>query len=155
MKLLDVKGFVTPEDSKTHVRIPFELEEGAERLHVRFEYAPKRLDDREQALKLLAKSYGRYLLPEQREAALARAERHLPLTNLITLSLDDASRYRGACHRHDNVQELFVSRDEVSPGLMAGALMPGIWNVTLSLHGIVTDRCDYRLQAWASEEERQ
>ncbi len=146
MLLLDKQGTVTPEDSRTHIRIPFELGEGVERLDLRFEYSPKTLDDRERSLKLLGDSYQIYLLPEQREQALARAERHLPLKNLITLSLDDRNGYRGACHRHDPVQQLSVSRQEASPGLTAAELPAGAWTVTLSLHCIVTDTCDYRLQ---------
>ncbi|CAM4062650.1 hypothetical protein [Saccharibacillus endophyticus] len=152
LKLLDTQGRVTPEDSRTHIRIPFELNTSCSRLNFRFEYAPKVLEDREQAVKLLQDSYEIYILPEQREQANARAERHLPLKNLITLSLDDAQGYRGACHRHDPLQELFVSQHEASPGLMAGEVAAGSWNVTLSLHCIVTDICDYRLQIWTPEE---
>lgn len=146
MRLLDKQGTATPEDSRTHIRIPFELSEGVERLELRFEYAPKMLDDQERSLELLRASYDLYILPQQREQAAARAERHLPLKNLITLSLDDPGGYRGACHRHDPVQELSISQHRASPGLIAAELLPGTWSVTLSLHCIVTDTCDYRLQ---------
>lgn len=153
MKLLDLQGYAAPEDSKTHIRIPFELEEVCGKLNLRLQYGPKTLENREKALQLLKDSYGLYLLPENREYAIANADRHLPLNNLITLSLDDARGYRGACHRQDEVQELFVSEREASPGLMAGELLPGAWSVTLSLHCIVTDTCAYRLQIWTTEED--
>lgn len=152
MLLLDKQGTVTPENSRTHIRIPFELGEGVERLELRFEYAPKTLDDRERALELIRDSYKIYILPEQQEQASARAERHLPLKNLITLSLDDPGGYRGACHRHDPVQELSISREQASPGLTAGELLSGTWSVTLSLHCIITDLCEYRLRVDAFEE---
>ncbi|GGO03420.1 hypothetical protein [Saccharibacillus kuerlensis] len=153
MKLLDTEGCVTPEESRTHIRIPFELGENCERLNLRFQYAPKKLENRERAIALLKESYDLYILPEHREYAAEHTDRHLPLNNLITVSLDDARGYRGACHRHDPLQELFLSRQEASPGLMAGELTAGSWSVTLSLHCIVTEICDYRLQIWASEKE--
>lgn len=152
MNLLDIRGCVTPEDAKTHVRIPFELGQACERLNLRFEYAPKVLEDRGRALELLAQSFELYILPDRKEQAALQADKFLPLKNLITLSLDDGQGYRGACHRHDPVQELFVSETAASPGLMAGRLEAGPWRVTLSMHCIVTDICDYRLQIWTSEE---
>ncbi|MDN8587332.1 hypothetical protein Q0V21_00995 [Paenibacillus sp. 11B] len=151
MELLDLQGYASPEDSKTHIRIPFELNEGCGKLNLRLQYAPKTLENREKALQLLKNSYDLYILPENREFAMENADRHLPLKNLITLSLDDAQGYRGACHRQDEVQELFVSERDASPGLMPGELVPGSWSVTLSLHCIVTDICDYRLQIWTTE----
>lgn len=153
MKLLDVKGRVTPEDSRTHIRVPFELDKGIEKIYFRFEYTPKDLEDRDKALELLEDSYERYILPEQKAQAVAQADRHLPLKNLITLSLDDTRGYRGACHRHDPVQELYLGEHEASPGLTVGELLPGSWSVTLSLHCIVTDSCEYRLQIRTSKEE--
>ncbi|MEC0126975.1 hypothetical protein [Paenibacillus pabuli] len=153
MKLLDLQGYASPEDSKTHIRIPFELDEGCGKLNLRLQYAPKTLENREKAIQLLKNSYDLYILPENREYAMENAGRHLPLKNLMTLSLDDARGYRGACHRQDELQELFVSEREASPGLMAGELVPGSWSVTLSLHSIVTDTCDYHLQIWTTEED--
>lgn len=153
MKLLDLQGYASPEDSKTHIRIPFELEEGCGKLNLRLQYTPKTLENREKALRLLKASYDLYILPQNREYAIANADQHFPLKNLITLSLDDALGYRGACHRQDEVQDLYVSEEEASPGLMAGELVPGLWSVTLSLHCIVTDTCAYRLEVWTTEED--
>lgn len=152
MLVLDVKGRVTPEYSKTHLQIPFQLDEDCCRLQLKFEYAPKVLEDRERSLDLLEQSFESYLLPEQREPAITQAERYLPLKNLITLSLDDPLGYRGACHRHDSIQELTLSAGQASPGLMPGPLPAGDWQVTLSIHCIVTDSCDYRLQIWTEKE---
>lgn len=152
MNLLDIRGRVTLEDSCTHIRIPFELEQPCGRLNLRLEYGPKVLEDREKALALLEQSFDLYILPEMKEQAAAQADKYLPLKNLITLSLDDPYGYRGACHRHDPVQHLYVTEQDASPGLTAGPLKPGSWRVTLSLHCIVTDICDYRLQIWSEEE---
>ncbi|MBW4838689.1 MAG: hypothetical protein KZY74_04780, partial [Paenibacillaceae bacterium] len=89
LPVLDVKGRVTPEDSKTHIRIPFQIDQDCSLLQVRFEYAPKVLEDRDRSLMLLTQSFETYLLPEQRERALNQVDSYFPLNNLITLSLDD------------------------------------------------------------------
>lgn len=149
LPVLDVKGRVTPEDSKTHIRIPFQIDQDCSLLQVHFEYAPKVLEDRDRSLMLLTQSFETYLLPEQREPALNQVDSYFPLKNLITLSLDDPNGYRGACHRHDASLELQLSAEQASPGLMPGRLPAGDWQVTLSIHCIVTDTCEYRLQIGA------
>lgn len=153
MKLLDLQGNCTPGDSRTHIRVPFELVQATEELRIRFEYAPKTLDDREHSIRLLEESFDQYLLPAQRQQAITQVDQYLPLKNLITLSIDDKQGYRGACHRHDEIQNLILSASKASPGLMAGPLPTGSWAVTLSLHCIVTESCSYRLQIWTTEPE--
>jgi len=155
MKLLDLQGNCTPEDSRTHIRIPFVLPQATEELRIRFEYAPKTLDDREYSIRLLEESFDQYLLPAQRQQANTQVDQYLPLKNLITLSIDDEQSYRGACHRHDEIQDLTLSASQASPGLMAGPLRAGSWSVTLSLHCIVTESCNYRLQIWTVEAEEE
>lgn len=153
MRILDIGGSAVPGDSKKHVRIPVHVTQVCDQLHLRFEYAPKALEDRGQARELLTRSFEAYLLPEQIKQAETQAEHYLPLKNLITLSVDDPAGYRGACHRQDPVQELFISEASASPGLMKGPVLPGAWQITLSLHSIVTESCHYRLQIWTSEED--
>ncbi|MBB6020179.1 hypothetical protein HNR77_001240 [Paenibacillus sp. JGP012] len=153
MKQLDLQGSLTPNDSKTHIRVPFVVEAGCAKLHIRLQYSPKILEDRHRSIELLNESYKLYILPEHQEYATAHADQHLPLKNLITLSLDDTNGYRGACHRHDDIQELYISKQEASPGLMAGILPMGNWSITLSVHCIVTEACAYQLQVWTTEED--
>ncbi|WP_010277312.1 hypothetical protein [Paenibacillus senegalensis] len=146
MKLLEKRGCVTPEDSRTHIRIPFEMTQAGGEITIQFEYGPKVLEDMTRALKLLEQSFDCYVLPAQREKAAKQANKYLPLKNLITLSLDDPNVYRGACHRHDAYQQLKLSELRASPGLVIGKLPRGQWTATLSFHCIVTGSCDYRLQ---------
>ncbi|WP_217593959.1 hypothetical protein [Cohnella sp. GbtcB17] len=152
--LIDIRANATPEDSRTHVRFAFQLDEPAFAVRIHFEYSPKRLDDDGRARELLKHSFEKYVLPEQRALAKERLDRYLPLNNLITLSVDDPDGYRGACHRHDPVQGLTISEHDASPGLMKGKLAAGEWTITLSLHAIVTDSCAYRLQVWVEDGER-
>lgn len=153
LNLMDIQGQVTPEDSRRHLRIPFVLPSMVEQLNLRFEYGPKMLTDKRRAIQMLKQSFNRYLLPDTQEIITPQVETFLPLSNLMTLSLDDPHRYRGACHRHDPVQELYVSAHGASNGLLKGDLEQGPWCVTISIHCIVTDICHYRLKIWTDREE--
>ena len=153
--LLDIEKEVTPADSRSHHRYAFKLERPYAGLRIRFEYAPKILEDRERAAELIRRSIERYVEPERREPALERAEQFQPLRNLITVSVDDSRGHRGACHRQDPVQELYLSEREASPGLTRGVIPEGTCTVTVSFHAIVTERCAYRLKVWADEAEEE
>lgn len=151
--LIDQTQTLTPELSRSHIRFPFHLTREASKLHIHFVYGPKTLEDRERSRRLMEDCIGKYIEPERKPLVLRGLERYYPLSNLITLSVDDPNAYRGACHRHDPEQRLLLSEAEASPGLTKGPLPAGQWTVTVSLHSIVTERCEYRLQVWAEEEE--
>lgn len=106
-------------------------------------------------MELIKRGIERYVEPDRQKLTLERAEQYLPLRNLITVSIDDSRGHRGACHRQDPVQELYLSERTASPGLTKGTIPEGTWTVTLSLHAIVTQRCAYRLKVWAAEAEEE
>ncbi|XID92209.1 hypothetical protein ACF3MZ_27700 [Paenibacillaceae bacterium WGS1546] len=153
--LLDIEHEVTPADTRSHLRYDFKLDRPCAGLWVRFEYSPKILEERKLATELIKRSIERYIEPERQKSALERAEQYYPLRNLITVSIDDSLGHRGACHRQDPVQELYLSEREASPGLTRGKIPEGTWTVTLSLHAIVTEQCAYRLKVWAAEAEEE
>jgi hypothetical protein len=150
--ILDVKGQVTPLNSKAHISYKFHLGQRGGKLWISFAYEPKNLEDREQAKTMIFDSIDKYSEPDQRERLQAKWESFLPLKNLVTVSVDDPERHRGAGHRHDPEQLLFLSEEEASPGLVSGKILTGMWEVTLSLHAIVTDNCRYTLQICQEEE---
>jgi len=153
--LLDIENEVTPADTRSHHRYSFKLDRPYAGLRIRFEYSPKILEDRERAAELIKRSIERYVEPERQKLTLEHAEQFQPLRNLITVSVDDSRGHRGACHRQDPVQELYLSEREASPGLTRGVIPEGTWTITLSLHAIVTERCTYRLKVWADEAEEE
>ncbi|RED59356.1 hypothetical protein [Cohnella lupini] len=151
--LLDIRGQVTPDDSRQHVVYRFQLDRLTAKIWIRFNYSPKVLEDNERAKSLIIAGIDLYSAPEQKQLLKDAWERYQPLTNLITVSVDDPEGNRGACHRHDPEQLLFLAERDSSPGLTKGKLVAGVWSVTLSLHSIVSEQCSYHLQVWASEEE--
>lgn len=151
--MIDIRTDVTPEHSRTHVRYRFKLDKPAQALRIGFEYSPKLLEDEERARRLLEDSFELYILPEQIKLAKERIDRMLPLSNLMTISVDDPDGYRGACHRHNPNQVFVLSEHEASPGLMKGKIGAGEWTITVSIHSIVSENCSYHLTAWISEDE--
>ncbi|MBB6733049.1 hypothetical protein [Cohnella zeiphila] len=149
--LIDRMQTLKPEDSRSHIRCPFQLEQSASKMFIHFSYGPKLLDDRQQARELMEECVERYIEPERRSLVLGSMDRYFPLSNLITVSVDDPETYRGACHRHDPEQQLFLGESASSPGLTKGRLPSGLWSVTLSVHSIVTDTCEYRLRIWTED----
>ncbi|MBO7746404.1 hypothetical protein I8J29_19510 [Paenibacillus sp. MWE-103] len=144
--LLEAEGTAGFVCSKSHIAYAFQLDRPGGALRLDFAYEPKNLEDRERAKILIAEGVERYTEPAQRELVMGRWESFLPLKNLITLSVDDPSGHRGAGHRHDPEQRLFIGASDASPGFAAGELAAGLWRVTLSLHAIVTESCRYRLR---------
>ncbi|ANS73903.1 hypothetical protein AWM70_04380 [Paenibacillus yonginensis] len=150
--LLDVQGKAAPCCSKSHIAYRFFLPRPGGRLLLDFAYGPNNLEDPVKAKALIEESLRTYVEEELQDQAKARWESYLPLKNLITVSVDGPGGHRGAAHRHDPEQHLFLSRNEASPGLEHGELRQGMWEVTLSLHAILTDWCAYSLQIWQEEE---
>ncbi|AIQ11197.1 hypothetical protein [Paenibacillus durus] len=148
MLLLNVTGQLAPSDSKRHITYGFQLDKPAAVIRLRFTYWPKLLEDEGQAMGLIMKSIDSYVAPEHQSPVREGWRRYLPLKNLLTLSMDDPIGYRGACHRHDAEQSLFLSEQEASEGLMPGKLALGEWNVTISAHSVITERCSYELSIW-------
>ena len=59
---------------------------------------------------------------------------YLPVKNLITLSLDENGKYRGAAHRQDDVQHHEISADFASNGFFKGKIEEGVWRIALNVH---------------------
>jgi hypothetical protein len=154
--LLNIRERLAPADHQTHRRYAFQVPPGCTLLRIHVSYAPK----------LLGLSESRELIDRARvnqvaafssrvgEALAARWSADLGPTppdvripNLLTISLDDAAGvYRGAGHRHMPEQALSISRDAASPGLVPGALPPGEWLLTVSVHTLVSPQCDVSIQ---------
>ncbi|TNJ67720.1 hypothetical protein FE784_02880 [Paenibacillus hemerocallicola] len=143
-RLLDVEAMLKATQTRTHIVYSFSVSEMCRRLHIDFRYSPKTLDDEALAMDIVRQSVHKYGARSEQSIADG-LKKWLPLKNLITVSVDDPSGFRGACHRQHAEQHLFLAADSASPGLMPGPLQVGNWSITLSVHALVTDLCSYRL----------
>jgi hypothetical protein len=152
--LLLVKGQLTPICSKTHITYSFKIPENCRKLNAHFEYEPKALEDQDIAKKLILEGFEKYVEPRLFPYYQDKWESYSPLNNLITLSFDDPHQFRGSGHRHNPNQQYVLSEHEVSPGLVKGPIYSGVWKITVSVHCIVTETCNYKLHVWEGEETR-
>ncbi len=141
------QGKLSPADSCRNISVPFELREETQQLNISFSYKPKILNDSAIAEKIMEGCINDYSSEEQEEF-IKRFNENMPLNNLLTISLDDPSGFRGAVHRHLNNQHLFVRKDSATFGLIAGDIPLGKWIVTISVHSVVTENCSYKLHLW-------
>jgi len=149
--LLNAEGIVTPAASKSHITYTVHLQRDCRELHVEFAYEPKKLEDEAQSKALIEEGLRQYIEAEHLQAYAENWRSYLPLQNLLTLSLDDETGFRGAGHRHDPVQHLVVDADKASPGLIPGVFPRGQLRITISLHCVVTEQCRYKLHVWEGE----
>ena len=139
--LYEVEGQVNPSCTSSHIEYSFYIEKQYDLLKVRFEYFPKDLEDDDVAKELITRSLDKYGYSEEKK----KWQDFLPLKNHITLSFDDPDEFRGAVHRHDHKLELSFNKEKSSPGIIPKVNSPGLWKVKLSIHALVTERCDYSL----------
>lgn len=145
--LLLAEGKVTPSCSKSHIAYCFHLDSEAEALHIDFSYDPKKLLDRDRAKEYIYEGIRSFSVGDV-EKELEGWEAYCPLQNLITVSLDDADGFRGCAHRQAPEQHHFIGREKASHGFLPGRIGRGMWKVTLNLHAVLTDACQYRLHIW-------
>lgn len=142
--IYEVEGQVNPKSSQSHIKYSFYIEEQHETVKILFEYYPKDLNDKDMSKELILETlekYG-YSMEESRK----NWEDFVPLKNHVTLSIDDPDGFRGATHRHDYELELILSESEATPGLELRKNEPGMWDITLDIHALVTEKCSYRLR---------
>lgn len=127
MLIFEKRGEVTPEKDKTNIVIPFEVPDGIEKLIIDYSYSPKTEKNREKSLERIRNCIEKY-------SAAGEPEAYLPVKNLITLSLDDSSGFRGAAHRQADSQHHEISADFASNGFVKGKISSGTWRVVLNVH---------------------
>ncbi len=156
VQLFDIHEILTPADHRTHRRYSFQVPPDSSRLELSVRYAPKRLSAHESsalaetALARQAAALATRVgdaMAEQWSADYDPVARRARVSNLLTISLDDADgHYRGAGHRQSNDQHLVIGPDTASPGLVVGALPPGGWTLTVSAHALASDQCELSIQ---------
>lgn len=145
--IMAVEGKLTPLSSKTHITYQFHLGHPLSSLVIDFRYTPKQFLDKEASQRLIVEAIERYSDSAWVELHKKQWDHFYPLQNLLTLSLDSPSGFRGSAHRHDPKQQHQICREgsKTSPGFIAGDISSGVWKVTISVHCVVTPDCRYEL----------
>ena len=149
MKLIyEAQGTLNPTCSKSHVIYSFFVDQQYDHVTVEMEYDPKELKDEEKSKELLIEcvdKYGYERIKDWRSA--------LPLLNHITLSIDDPDGFRGATHRHFTKIAVEMNDEKSSDGINTKENPRGQWKVTLDIHSMITENCQYQLKVWGENNE--
>lgn len=144
MIVLKKKLTIEAKQNRLHINIPFQIPSEGKKLYINFSYKPHRYNDKERCIPMLRKALAHYA-PEKSytdEDLL----RYLPLKNLVTVSLDSPSGAVGSAHRHNDNQKHIISEVESSRGFIKQKIIQGDWNITLSVHSIVSPQIDVELE---------
>ncbi len=150
--VLDVERAIGPDASRTHIAFPFVLDREPDGIEITFRYAPKALVDQQRVRELSEagwRTYGDAGEAGAGAAAAAPPAAPAALNNLLTLSLDGPSGFRGCAHRHYLAGPVVLGRTAATPGFIPGALEAGGWMATVSVHLVVTERCTFTLRVRA------
>ena len=142
--LKETETFLHPDDERSNRYIPFTVPAGTEKLFITYSYSPKNLEDEKKSFELIRENILRDA-PEDIEI-YTDYKKFMPLKNLVTLSLDSPSEFRGAAHRHDENQYHEIGEHFASPGFLKGKITEGQWTLSLNIHAVVTDVCSCRIK---------
>jgi hypothetical protein len=143
--LIDKELILTPADSRKNIYLDFTVIDTLTRLEIDIIYEPKFYQDRVRSMALISECVERYSLDTKTDLYGA-LEDLLPLPNLVAFSLDMNGKYKGAAHRHANIQHIEISRTKASPGFLAGEIEKGTWRAAVNVCVVLTDTCVYRLK---------
>lgn len=139
MVIFETKGKITVANDKTNLVHRFDVPQGTAKLTIKYSYSPKTLENREKAVEIVKDCLNKYAEP-----MLGQPKDYLPIKNLVTISVDENGKYRGAAHRQTNEQEHIISEDFASVGFEKGRIEAGEWDIVLNVHSVSCD-VDYNI----------
>ncbi|MBA5728931.1 hypothetical protein HW423_03925 [Aerococcaceae bacterium INB8] len=131
-------------DTQTNVKIPFEIRNKYSELIIHFSYNPDKSKDD------VARRQVEDALRKYDQADFASAKRlaydHLPIDNLITLSLSKNGKYLGAHHNKSNDQEITINNETASFGFWPVEVEPADWELQLNCHCIASKEVEANIR---------
>lgn len=122
---------LSPQDERRQLKVPFRLTRSYQELRLAFSYTPSQVVPAE-ALPVITAALPTAFTATER--AKLQAADFLPLDNLITVSLACGADYLGCYHNKSATQQLWVTGDQASWGLLPHEIAAGPWEVQLSTH---------------------
>ena len=144
--LFKVQDTINKEDNNTHIVHKFQLDNTYKTLFITFRYLPLFLDNEEKAKDIIFNAIDKYRSGVELEQEKENWREYLKLSNLLTLSFDDTNGFRGCAHRKNNNEVIVISSDKSSTGMISGDIEKGEFKITMSVHALVTDICEYSIQ---------
>lgn len=139
MLIFEARGKITAANDKSNLIHKFDVPDNIKALKIKYSYSPKTIESREKAVELVKGCFDEF-----EEQLVGKPAEYLPIKNLITISVDENGKYRGAAHRQDNEQEHIISEDFASYGFTSGKIEQGEWDIVLNIHYVGCD-VDYMI----------
>lgn len=133
MTLFSLDRALGPREDRKTLPYLFGVPAGVTSLSIDLSYEPAVLEDPALARRLAARA----LEEAGQEAPEGLVESFLPLKNLVTLSLDDPSGYRGNAHRGENPIHIELTGQTATPGFSMRPVEPGEWRLSLHCHAVL------------------
>lgn len=148
MQLINITGKITGQDARSHIDHIFRVDKPCKCLKIIFNYYPAYLENKAYSERLIRECFVKFTGSVNEE----KVKNYIPLKNLLTLSVDSPKGCLGTAHRHQAKQEHIISAGKASRGFMPAEIIKGEWNVTVSVHSIITDNIDYYLSLEAYDD---
>ncbi len=140
MVVFETNGQITSKDDKSNIVIPFTVNNNFNSLTIDFSYSPKNLEDKEKLTDIIKNALEKY----SNGYYCGHPEQYIKYsTNLVTLSLDENGKFRGAAHRSSNKQHIVIGEDSTK-GFLDRKIESGNWDIVLSVH-LALCNIDYKI----------
>ncbi len=142
--LLKTEMILDQSVDQSHITFRIFVPEGIERLKVELAYDPPFEENSEQLQPFFQEHSDYYNFHIMNNPKVA--EKVFPVNNLLTLSIDDPSGFRGSCHRFRPTNEIKVGENDSTPGINNGEIQSGMWDITINCHAIISESCHLKIQ---------
>ncbi|WP_416334839.1 hypothetical protein ACKRLN_08275 [Anaerococcus sp. DFU013_CI05] len=138
MQIIDENLKLNKNDSLTHRRFPFKLEENFDRIIIKLSYSPTHVGQGEN-IEVLEEAVEKYLSDEIYSEEDRKGTLDANIENFLTTSLFYEGKFVGAYHNKVNDQEIVVSREFSSRGYKKFDVRAGSYEFVLSMHSCNSD----------------
>ena len=133
MQIIEENLKLNKNDSLTHRRFPFKLDESYDRLVIKLSYSPTHVPYGEN-IEVLEEAVEKYLSDEIYSDEDRTGTLDANVENFLTTSLFYEGRFVGAYHNKTNDQEITISKDYSSRGYKKFDIKAGSYEFVLSMH---------------------
>ncbi len=134
-----------PEDTATDVQFAFDCSEQAEELQIQFSFSPDAEPSEEICRPQIEQAIRDYHADYDPSLQPMDWKRHMPVKNLITLSLDREGVYLGNAHRWNKQQIHRIRTDRAALGFVPPERLAEHWSGMLHLHEVISEKVEAEL----------
>ncbi len=130
--------------SKTNIKVPFNVDKNYDKLIIEYSYSPKHTHDEDICKPAILKAFDEY------EILNKNWQEFYPIGNLITVSLDDENgEYLGCAHNQKPQNTYEIAKDKSSYGFYPKQITKGTYCVVLNVHLVFHEDVKYHLHICA------